>query len=151
MQSEALKCLHKMELVQPCTTWFFQQRSRIGGMYMVTNVFSSASAAVCCYHVNPKLMLTFRKHYFFFSVLIFLIELLIAIFLHDGIIRPYIGDLLVVMLIYCFVRSFFKLSVLNISLFSSHLNMIEMFSTTFKHMMTDLISENVSRNHLHIS
>jgi hypothetical protein len=46
-------------------------------------------------------------------VLIFSIEVLIAMFLHDGIIRPYIGDLLVVMLIYCFVRSFFKLSVLN--------------------------------------
>jgi hypothetical protein len=58
-------------------------------------------------------MLTFRKHYFLFVVLIFVIELLIAMFLHDGIIRPYIGDLLVVMLIYCFVRSFFKLSVLN--------------------------------------
>jgi hypothetical protein len=58
-------------------------------------------------------MLTFRKHYFFFAVLIFSIEVLIAMFLHDGIIRPYIGDLLVVMLIYCFVRSFLKLSVVT--------------------------------------
>jgi hypothetical protein len=39
------------------------------------------------------------------------IEICIALFLHDPIIRPYIGDLLVVILIYCFTRAFFNLSV----------------------------------------
>lgn len=35
------------------------------------------------------------------------IEVLIALFVHDKFIRPYIGDVLVIILLYCFVRSFF--------------------------------------------
>lgn len=37
---------------------------------------------------------------------IFIIEALIAMYVHDTIIRPYIGDILVVVLVYCFVRIF---------------------------------------------
>jgi hypothetical protein len=33
-------------------------------------------------------------------------EVLIAMFVHDSIIRPYIGDVIVVAVIYCFVRMF---------------------------------------------
>jgi len=55
----------------------------------------------------------FRKQYFFLALLLFAIEFLIAKFLHDGIIRPYVGDFLVVILIYCFVRSFFKISAFH--------------------------------------
>ena len=58
-------------------------------------------------------MLTFRVHYFLFALFLFLIEILIAVYLHDGIIRAYVGDFLVVILLYCFVRSFAKLSVLE--------------------------------------
>jgi len=57
-------------------------------------------------------MITFRKQYFFLTALLFAIEILIAMFLHDGIIRPYIGDFLVVVLIYCFVRSFLNVSII---------------------------------------
>lgn len=35
---------------------------------------------------------------------IFIVELFIALYVHDRIIRPYIGDMLVVVLVYCFVR-----------------------------------------------
>ncbi len=35
------------------------------------------------------------------------IEVLIALFVHDRFVRPYIGDVLVVIVIYCFVRSIF--------------------------------------------
>lgn len=38
--------------------------------------------------------------------ILFLIEYYIARHVHDQIIRPYIGDLLVVLVIYCFVRMF---------------------------------------------
>jgi hypothetical protein len=58
-------------------------------------------------------MLTFRKHYFLITVLLFVTELLIATFLHDRIIRPYFGDFLVVILVYCFLRSFFKVSIVK--------------------------------------
>ncbi|MCC9168040.1 DUF2809 domain-containing protein [Pontibacter harenae] len=56
-------------------------------------------------------MFTFNKKYFFFTVALFLVEVLIAGFVHDAIVRPYVGDFLVVMLIYCFVKSFVAASV----------------------------------------
>jgi len=58
-------------------------------------------------------LLRFQKNYFILAVLLFIIEVCIAMYVHDGVIRPYIGDFLVVMLLYCFVRSFFKLPVLT--------------------------------------
>jgi len=39
---------------------------------------------------------------------IFIIEVLIAVFAKDGFIRDLLGDVLVVVLIYCFVRSFIR-------------------------------------------
>ena len=48
-------------------------------------------------------MLLFRRSYFSFFVLLFIIEVLIALFVNDRLIRPYVGDFLVVILIYCFI------------------------------------------------
>lgn len=62
-------------------------------------------------------MLTFNKKYFLLTILIFAIEVFIALYVHDTIIRPYIGDVLVVILIYCFVKSFLKLPVLPAAVF----------------------------------
>jgi hypothetical protein len=62
-------------------------------------------------------MPTFNKKYFGLTILIFVIEVLIALYVHDRIIRPYIGDVLVVILIYCFIKSFLKLPVLPVALF----------------------------------
>lgn len=56
-------------------------------------------------------MLTFNKNYFSLAFLIFSVEVLIALFVRDNFVRPYLGDVLVVMLIYCFVKSFFNLPV----------------------------------------
>ncbi|MDD2674586.1 MAG: DUF2809 domain-containing protein [Flavobacterium sp.] len=39
-------------------------------------------------------------------------EIAIALYVHDDFIRPYFGDFLVVILLYCFVKSFIKFSVL---------------------------------------
>lgn len=58
-------------------------------------------------------MITFRPTYFILMLCLLAIEICIALFLHDPIIRPYIGDLLVVVLIYCFVRAFFKIPVIQ--------------------------------------
>jgi hypothetical protein len=46
-----------------------------------------------------------RLKYGLLALLLFGIEVLIALYLHDRIIRPYIGDLLVVILIYCCVKA----------------------------------------------
>ena len=51
--------------------------------------------------------LCFNYRYFLIFALLLATEILIAMFVHDSIIRPYIGDLLVVILIYCFMKSFF--------------------------------------------
>ena len=57
--------------------------------------------------------MVFRKNYFILTVCLFLIEVCIALFVNDRFIRPYVGDFLVVILIYCFVRSFFKVPVIQ--------------------------------------
>jgi hypothetical protein len=56
-------------------------------------------------------MVTFRIRYFLIALLLFLIEISIAIFVHDNIVRPYVGDFLVVILIYCFLRAFFNIKI----------------------------------------
>ena len=56
-------------------------------------------------------MIKFKRPYLLIAVTIFILELLIALFMHDGIIRPYIGDFLVVILIYCFIKAFLNLPV----------------------------------------
>jgi hypothetical protein len=54
-------------------------------------------------------MIKFNAKYFYLAVLLFLIEVLIALFLDDRIIRPFVGDVLVVVLIYCFIKAFWPI------------------------------------------
>jgi zinc transporter ZupT len=56
-------------------------------------------------------MLQFNRTYFAFTIFLFLLETAIALFVHDNFIRPYFGDFLVVMLLYCFLKSFLNVSV----------------------------------------
>ncbi len=63
-----------------------------------------------------KYRVQFNKNYFTLAVLLFLIEVLIAVFLHDRIIRPYIGDLVVVILLYCMLKSFVTISIWKASI-----------------------------------
>lgn len=60
--------------------------------------------------------LRFSPFYFSLTVLIFVIEVLIAAYVHDEFIRPYAGDFLVVILIYCFVCSFVQAPVVPVAL-----------------------------------
>jgi hypothetical protein len=57
---------------------------------------------------QSTLYMGFRKSYFILAILLFLTEILIALYLHDNIIRPYGGDFLVVILVYCMVKTFFN-------------------------------------------
>lgn len=52
-------------------------------------------------------MKTKRLKYTALFAALFIIETLIAIFIHDDFVRPYIGDVLVVMLVCAFLRIFF--------------------------------------------
>lgn len=62
-------------------------------------------------------MLQFNINYFGLTILLFFTEVLIALFVHDDFIRPYFGDVLVVILMYCFFKSFMNLPVLPVALF----------------------------------
>ena len=53
----------------------------------------------------------FIGYYLGWTVSLFLIELSIALWVNDDFVRPYLGDVLVVILIYAFVRAFFKVAI----------------------------------------
>ncbi|MEO1257774.1 MAG: DUF2809 domain-containing protein [Bacteroidota bacterium] len=61
--------------------------------------------------------LTINKKYAVAAVLLFLVEVFIAIYIKDRFVRPYIGDFLVVILIYCFVKSFWNGSPFRVGLY----------------------------------
>ena len=63
-------------------------------------------------------MLTFNRKYFLLAVILFIIEVLIALFVRDKFIRPYFGDYLVVMLIYCAIKSFVNASPMKVAIFT---------------------------------
>ncbi len=51
----------------------------------------------------------FSRKYFLLTIAFLIAEILIALYVNDDFIRPYLGDTLVVMLIYCFLRTFFAI------------------------------------------
>ena len=55
----------------------------------------------------------FRPYYFFWFIVLLTTELYIAVYVHDDFVRPYLGDTLVVILIYAIVRTFFTVSILT--------------------------------------
>lgn len=81
-------------------------------------------------------MLQFNQKYFAVTLLLFLIEILIALFVHDKFVRPYVGDFLVVILIYCFLKSFLNLSVwiaaFIVLLFSFSIEIMQYFNAIEK-------------------
>lgn len=56
--------------------------------------------------------LTFNLTYFGLAIALFLTEVAIELYVHDNFVRPYIGDLLVVILLYCMVKSVLNAPVL---------------------------------------
>jgi hypothetical protein len=86
-------------------------------------------------------LLKFNWLYFVLTVLIFGIEILIAKYAHDQIIRPYVGDFLVVMLIYCFIKSFLDspvfITALSVLIFSYVVETLQYF-----HIVTRLGLQN---------
>ncbi len=99
-------------------------------------------------------MIRFDKYYFGLAILIFLIEVLIARYVHDQFVRPYLGDVLVVMLIYCFIKAFFWLPVLTAAViilmfsftieFLQYLNVVEMLGLEKSRVATIVIGTSFS-------
>lgn len=61
-------------------------------------------------------MLRFNPRFFGYTLVLFVIEVLIAVYVHDNFVRPYVGDYLVVMLLYCALRTLINASPLKIAL-----------------------------------
>ncbi len=56
-------------------------------------------------------MIKLSPKYFLLSILFLFIEILIAIYIHDSLVRPYVGDIIVILLIYSIYRSFFSVNI----------------------------------------
>ena len=63
-------------------------------------------------------MLKFDKKSFSIAIIIFLIEVIIALYIKDKIIRPFVGDILVVIFIYYFIKAFINTKAINIAIFT---------------------------------
>jgi len=63
-------------------------------------------------------MLKFNKKYLILTIILFITELLIALFVKDNFIRPYFGDVLVVILIYTFLKTFINSRAWKVALFT---------------------------------
>ena len=74
----------------------------------------------------------FNAYYFYWTVLLFITEVYIAVFVKDDFVRPYMGDFLVVIQIYTFIRAFFKYPILNtaigVLLFSFLVEILQYFN-----------------------
>lgn len=73
-----------------------------------------------------------NKKYAIYFLITLVIEILIALFVHDNFVRPYIGDILVVVLIYLFIKTFLKKEVkllpLYIFIFSVIVEIMQYFN-----------------------
>lgn len=58
----------------------------------------------------------FKPSYFLLAVSLFIIEAAIAIYIDDAFVRPYFGDLLVVILIYCAIKAFIDSALIKTAL-----------------------------------
>ncbi|MDE6054450.1 MAG: DUF2809 domain-containing protein [Lachnospiraceae bacterium] len=73
-----------------------------------------------------------RVVYVGLTIILLLVEVLIALFVHDRIVRPYIGDMLVVVVIYTFIRSWIPDSVrllpVYVFLFATGVEILQYFN-----------------------
>ena len=74
----------------------------------------------------------FNKTYFTITLLLFITEVLIAIYLKNGFIRHTFGDFLIVIFIYYFVKSFLEINVVKLAvtvlLFSFFVEFLQLFN-----------------------
>lgn len=72
-----------------------------------------------------------NKRYLALTIILFITEVLIGVYVRDNFIRPFGGDFLVVILIYCFVKSFFNWPVIKTAIgvlvFSYMVEMLQYF------------------------
>ncbi|TDP61960.1 DUF2809 domain-containing protein [Flavobacterium dankookense] len=100
----------------------------------------------------------FNRNYFLSFLLLFVIEVLIALYVHDDFIRPYFGDFLVVLLLYCFLMGFIKSNKYIIAVivlifaflieFAQFLNVIKLFGLQNNTLARTVIGTSFSNHDL---
>jgi hypothetical protein len=79
-----------------------------------------------------KNIFTFNRNYFLLFLLIFIIEIVIAKYVHDSFIRPFVGDSLVVVLMFAFLKFFLlienKIIALGVLLFAFFVETMQYFN-----------------------
>ncbi|MBS1521543.1 MAG: DUF2809 domain-containing protein [Bacteroidetes bacterium] len=92
--------------------------------------------------------------YFLLFVLLLIVELLIGIYLHDAFIRPYGGDFLVVILLYCFIKCFTNTSVMKTAIgvlifayaveISQHFHLVKLLGLQHSHLALLILGNSFS-------
>lgn len=62
--------------------------------------------------------LRFHKGFFALMLIFFIIEVVIALYIRDQFIRPFVGDVIVIWFVYFFIRSFIDLKPIYIAVFT---------------------------------
>lgn len=77
-------------------------------------------------------MMTRRLPYIIATLVLLMTEVVIALFVHDRFIRPYIGDVLVVIVVYSFLRIFipegFTFLPLGVFIFASFVELLQLIN-----------------------
>ena len=78
----------------------------------------------------------FDKKYFLYFVGLLIVEILIALFIENPMIRGSVGDILVVILLYCFIQAFFnwdkKKTIIGIGIFAILVEITQAFDIVGK-------------------
>lgn len=85
-----------------------------------------------------------NRTFLLLTIILFLIEVLIALFLKSGFIRHTVGDFLVVILIYCFFKSFIIINSFKLAI----LVLVFAFSIEFLQLVNLLEILNLQNNHV---
>ena len=81
------------------TSWYYGRFCHLNRVKLGTNVSMSTAVIRAFISRNPS-----RKSFFIYAVLLFLTEVLIALYAPAGFIRGFVGDVLVVILLFCMAR-----------------------------------------------
>lgn len=76
------------------------------------NVFLCRNNSITHYCFS---MFRLQKKYLLWALFLFTVEVIIAVFVHDRFVRPFGGDFLVVILLYCFVKGFWDAPDLKVA------------------------------------
>jgi len=76
--------------------------------------------------------LRFNLRYFTLMLVIFAVEVCIALFVHDNFIRPFVGDIIVVWFVYYFIRAFVNCKPIYIALFTLGFSFVVEIGQYFK-------------------